>query len=83
MSTPAEALILDLVEWVARSPRPYAEAIDAWRTSCPKLTIWEDAMDRGLVACQGRADGSLWVVATAAGRETLVAARGASAGAGA
>ncbi len=47
-----DALVLDLVEWIAREPRLYSEVIDAWRTSCPRLTIWEDAVDRGYVARQ-------------------------------
>ena len=42
-------LILDLLEWLAISPRPYTEVMDVWRTSCPRLTIWEDAVDLGLV----------------------------------
>jgi hypothetical protein len=42
-------LILDLLEWLALSPRPYAEVMEAWRTSCPRLTVWEDALDLGLV----------------------------------
>jgi hypothetical protein len=42
-------LILDLLEWLAASPRPYAEVMDVWRTSCPRLTIWEDAVDLGFV----------------------------------
>ncbi len=41
--------MLDLVEWVRRKERRYDETMDAWRTSCPKLPIWEDATDRGLV----------------------------------
>ena len=45
-----ETLILDLLQWLAKRDRSYAETIDAWRTSCPKLTVWEDATDRGLVA---------------------------------
>ena len=28
----------------------YSEVIETWRTSCPRLTIWEDAVDRGYVA---------------------------------
>ena len=44
-----DPLVLDLVEWVAKAPRPYAEVIDAWRTSCPRLTVWEEAVDRRLV----------------------------------
>jgi len=38
-----EALILDLLEWLAQSERSYQEVMDAWRTSCPRLPVWEDA----------------------------------------
>jgi D-3-phosphoglycerate dehydrogenase len=44
-----EALILDLLEWLAESERNYEEVMNAWRTSCPRLPVWEDANDRGLV----------------------------------
>jgi len=45
-----DALILDLLEWVGRYPRPYAEVMEAWRTSCPRLPVWEDANERGYIA---------------------------------
>jgi hypothetical protein len=51
-SDTVESLILDFIEWVARRERTYQEALDAWRTSCPRLTIWEDAQERRLVACE-------------------------------
>jgi len=54
MSTIIEPLILDFLKWIACGPRPYAEVMEAWRTSCPRLTIWEDALDRGLVTRRGR-----------------------------
>ncbi len=44
-----ESLVLDLIEWLARKDRSYEETMDAWRTSCPKLTVWEDANDLGFV----------------------------------
>jgi hypothetical protein len=44
-----ESLILDLLEWLAIRDRNYHEVMNAWRTSCPKLPIWEEANDRGLV----------------------------------
>jgi hypothetical protein len=44
-----ESLILDLLEWLVKCDRSYEEVMDAWRTSCPRLTVWEDANDRGLV----------------------------------
>jgi hypothetical protein len=47
-----EALILDLLEWLASGERTYEEVMDAWRTSCPRLTVWEDASDRGLIATE-------------------------------
>jgi hypothetical protein len=65
-----EPLILDLVEWIAKEPRDYAEVMDVWRTSCPKLAIWEDASDRGLVARERVAD-RLLVVVTLHGRRLL------------
>ncbi|MFC0389525.1 hypothetical protein [Muricoccus vinaceus] len=49
MAAITEPLVLDLVEWVARQPRPYAEVMEAWRTSCPRLMVWEEAVERGLV----------------------------------
>jgi hypothetical protein len=45
-----EALIVDLLQWLAERERSYEEVMSAWRTSCPKLPVWEDANDRGLVA---------------------------------
>jgi hypothetical protein len=50
MADTTDPLVLDLVEWIAREPRLYAEVIETWRTSCPRLTIWEDAVDRGYAA---------------------------------
>jgi len=47
-----ESLLLDLLEWVDNRERGYDEVIDAWRTSCPRFPVWEDANDRGLVAKQ-------------------------------
>ena len=45
-----ESLVLDLVEWVANSERSYDEVMDAWRTSCPRFPVWENANERGLIA---------------------------------
>jgi hypothetical protein len=49
MANTVENLILDLIEWVARKEHTYEETFAAWRTACPRLTVWEDANDRGLV----------------------------------
>ncbi len=42
-------LILAVVEWIAMKPQPYFEVMDAWRTSCPRLPVWEEANDRGFL----------------------------------
>ncbi len=63
MPDTVETLILDLLEWVSPNPRPYAEVLEAWRTSCPSLPVWEEANDRGFI-----------VRYRAAGRGTLVSA---------
>jgi hypothetical protein len=77
MTGTLDPLIRDLVAWVAAAPRPYAEVIGAWRTSCPRLTVWEDAVDAGLVACEAPRGGPRMVTATPRGRDWL-AARGAA-----
>jgi hypothetical protein len=71
MSGAADSLVLDLVEWVAREPRPYSEVIATWRTSCPRLTIWEDAVDSGYVARQTIAGLGVMVAVTEDGRKLL------------
>jgi D-3-phosphoglycerate dehydrogenase len=65
-----EVLVLDLLEWIWCQDRTYKETMDAWRTSCPRLPVWEDASDRGLVCIQNR-DGQSHVHVTPAGRELL------------
>ena len=42
-----ENLILDLLEWLGKQDRTYEDTMEAWRTSCPKLPVWEDATERG------------------------------------
>jgi hypothetical protein len=71
MSEPADPLVLDFVEWIAREPRAYSEVIGAWKTSCPRLTIWEDAADRGYVARETVAGLGLVVTVTEDGARWL------------
>ena len=49
MPDPVDALILDLLEWIGPGARPYREVMDAWRTSCPRLPVWEEANERGFL----------------------------------
>ena len=53
VSDPVDDLILDLLEWIGPGARPYDEVLDAWRTSCPRLPVWEDANDRGYITRAG------------------------------
>jgi hypothetical protein len=70
-SDTVESLVLDLLEWVGPSPRPYAETLDAWRTSCPHLPVWEEANDRGFIARTQEPGRGLLVSVSAAGEEHL------------
>ena len=70
MSETVESLLGDLLVWLARSPRPYDEVMEAWRTSCPRLPVWEDATERGYVE-QTRTNGRTVVRITPAGRDFL------------
>jgi [ribosomal protein S18]-alanine N-acetyltransferase len=62
---------LQLLAWIAEQPRGYAETIEAWKTSCPRLAVWEDALADKLV----RVDRGC-VTVTEAGRDVLSAAPG-------
>jgi hypothetical protein len=79
MSDPVEPLIVDLLEWIARAPRPYAEVMEVWRTSCPRLPVWEEANARGFLEQRHVAGSPAVVVITEAGLRRLeerTAARG-------
>jgi len=69
-ATVTENLILDLLESVANREKTYEEVLDAWRTSCPKLPVWEDANDRQLVATK-KANGRRIVTITRPGLALL------------
>ena len=67
----ADPLVLDFVEWIAREPRAYAEVVGAWKTSCPRLTIWEDAAESGYVARENVPGFGLFIKVTEDGRKVL------------
>jgi hypothetical protein len=70
MADTVEVLILDLLDWLIVRDRTYEEVMDAWRTSCPRLPVWEDANDRGLVA-RVEANGATRIRVTPAGLALL------------
>jgi hypothetical protein len=68
-------LILDLLAWIGPNPRPYAEVLEAWRTSCPRLPVWEEANERGYIS-RHRAPGRPALISvSAAGAEHLTTHR--------
>ena len=77
MADPVPMLTLQFLEWIALAPRSYGEVMDAWRTSCPRLPVWEEAVERALVRIDHRSGAVMAdsaVVITPAGRALLQAA---------
>ncbi len=72
MTDAAHALTLQFLAWIGEAPRSYAQAMEAWRSTCPRLSIWEDAILDGLVAVEGGATrNQSRVVLTPKGRALL------------
>ena len=71
LSDTVETLILDLLEWMGPNPRPYDEVLEAWRTSCPRFPVWEDANERGFIARHRAPGRGALVSVSAAGVEHL------------
>lgn len=71
MSDPVDSLVLDLLDWIGNEPRPYAEVMEAWRTSCPKLPVWEEANRRGLLRQFHEPDGPPMVALSKGGSALL------------
>ncbi len=68
-----DALILDLLEWLGVTPRPYTQVMEAWRTSCPRFTVWEDALDHGFIVRRHIMGEDALIELTALGRSFLEA----------
>ena len=53
MSDSPSLTMIQFLSWVGDRPRSYAETMDAWRTTCPRLSVWEDAVIADLVRLEG------------------------------
>src|SRR5262245_41998299 len=53
MAESVSLLMREFLTWVGSRPRTYAEAMDAWRSTCPRHTVWEDALADGLIQVDG------------------------------
>ena len=73
MADSANALTLELLRFIASRPRTYAEAMEAWRSSCPRHPVWDDAVSDGLIEIETRGgpDQPSLVALTAKGRVLL------------
>ena len=71
MSDTLDPLILDLLEWLGPHGRPYAEVMDAWRTSCPRLPVWEEANARGFIEQRHEAGRGTYVLVSESGAKHL------------
>lgn len=49
MNEPASLIMLQFLAWVADRPRNYRDTMEAWHSTCPRLSAWEDAIIEGLV----------------------------------
>jgi hypothetical protein len=52
MSEPASLLMLEFLSWVSARHRTYTEAMEAWRSTCPRQTVWEDALILGFIVVE-------------------------------
>nr|WP_294522924.1 hypothetical protein [uncultured Rhodopila sp.] len=71
MSDAVASLTIDFLAWLDAEPRAYVDVMEAWRTSCPRLTVWEDAIDAGFVTRRHLPGQPIRVELTAAGRSFL------------
>jgi len=71
MTDHIDDLILDLLEWLGSNGRPYSEVLDAWRTSCPRLPVWEDANARGFIDRHSAVGEGQFISVSVAGAEHL------------
>jgi hypothetical protein len=62
---------LELLAWVRERERSYGETIDAWRSNCPRLSVWEDALADELVEVVRSPRGRSTVVLTTRGLDVL------------
>jgi hypothetical protein len=73
MSESPSLIMIQFLAWVADRSRTYAQTMDAWRSTCPRLSVWEDAIIEGLVRIDNDADRG--VTLTPRGRTVLEEAK--------
>ena len=73
MQDPHSLATRAFLEWLDAAPRGYEETMAGWRSSCPRLALWEDALADGLIRVEAEPGrmGTTRVAVTEAGRERL------------
>ena len=56
MSETVTPAIVELLTWVEERPRTYGDAMQAWRSNCPRESPWEDALLRGFISVGDNGD---------------------------
>jgi hypothetical protein len=73
----ASLSIIEFHKWVSIRQRTYGEAMESWRSTCPRLSTWEDALADGLIQVEsGISLDQSRVTLTARGRAMLKAESG-------
>ncbi len=72
MSAAPSLIMMQFLAWVADRPRTYSDTMAAWRSTCPRLSVWEDAIIDGLVRIDN--DAGRAVALTPLGKAVLAAA---------
>ena len=49
MDEQIRSLTREFLAWVSTRPRSYSETMEAWRTNCPRHSVWEDTLIAGLI----------------------------------
>jgi hypothetical protein len=76
LSDPVSLLTLQFLEWVARRQRTYDEAMEAWRSTCPRHTVWEEALMAGLIQIEATETPRQSVVTLTPGGRAVLDANG-------
>jgi hypothetical protein len=72
MDNPSDTIALELLTWISQRARTYAETMEAWQTSCPRYSVWEDALSGGLIQMEsGETGKDLIVILTPLGKALI------------
>jgi hypothetical protein len=71
MQAEPSLIMIQFLQWVAARPRNREDVMEAWRSSCPRFPVWEDARAEGLIRQRGGESGEHRVELTRRGEAAL------------